>query len=375
MAQDWYVGIGGKARRIVKAYIGVGGKAREIVAGYVGVGGKARQFWGGGEPKVKGVISAPRGYFDTGVGINSYALFGGATSSSYYNTYIDAYNKSLVRSDAQDRRNKGRYTASARAGNYGIFAGGTSGSPIDYADAYNDNLVRVSAPNLSRELSNLRGATAGTTAIIGYGKNSSIEYTNVTLYNANLVSTNTSYSSESRCIPSPLSFGQYAVFWGGADMSSDFDINNKSYAYDVWNASGVVKTGKSLKYGKSGVSTAVAGGKYAMFVGGSTSGSSGRTVVETLDTNLVQTQREDAPFSVYYGSDGNCGATIGNYAVFLVGNNNSTPLLYYDRNLVRVTEAIDAAIWDQFDEFPSATATVGRIGIFVARKKAFAIQA
>lgn len=48
MAQDWYIGVGGKARRVVAAYIGVNGKARRITSGYFGVGGKARQFFSDG---------------------------------------------------------------------------------------------------------------------------------------------------------------------------------------------------------------------------------------------------------------------------------------------------------------------------------------
>lgn len=45
MAQEMYVGVGGKARKIIKAYVGVNDVAREITAAYVGVSSKARQFY------------------------------------------------------------------------------------------------------------------------------------------------------------------------------------------------------------------------------------------------------------------------------------------------------------------------------------------
>lgn len=45
MAQEMYVGVNGKARKIIKAYVGVNGVAREITAAYVGVSSKARQFY------------------------------------------------------------------------------------------------------------------------------------------------------------------------------------------------------------------------------------------------------------------------------------------------------------------------------------------
>ena len=44
---DMYVGINGKARKIIKAYVGVNGIARAITAGYAGVGGVARSIFSG----------------------------------------------------------------------------------------------------------------------------------------------------------------------------------------------------------------------------------------------------------------------------------------------------------------------------------------
>ena len=44
---DMYVGINGKARKIIKAYVGVNGVARAITAGYAGVGGVARSIFSG----------------------------------------------------------------------------------------------------------------------------------------------------------------------------------------------------------------------------------------------------------------------------------------------------------------------------------------
>ena len=51
---DMYVGINGKARKIIKAYVGVNGVARAITAGYAGVGGVARSVFSGVQMPQKG---------------------------------------------------------------------------------------------------------------------------------------------------------------------------------------------------------------------------------------------------------------------------------------------------------------------------------
>lgn len=362
MAQDWYIGIGGKARRVVAAYVGVGGKARAITAGYVGIGGKARQFWGSGRFEIGGLLTnKPRGTFYDGVGLTNHAIFFANNDS-----YADAYDKNLVRSSLQNGSNE-TDAAGARAGNYCVIGYGILDND-GHTYAYNDNLVKSTGPSFNNFYhTDMEGASAGngSVAYIGFGRHSSSEAARVGRFDSNLVYKNINDGSDSRCDPSSLDFGQYAIFWGGVDKQSDGDVNSKSYDYSVFNASGVVKHASMGRVARSGTSTAVAGGKYAVFVGGSTSGSSGRTYVDTLDSNLVKTEREDMPFSVYYAVDGDCGETAGNHAVFVY---DKQYIFYYDKNLVRTIE--NSTLLDS----PYATASLGNMAIYLRSTNGLSIK-
>lgn len=67
MAEEMYVGINGKARKIVDAYIGVNGKARRITDIYAGINGVARQVFDFEYP-VKGniIVVDPNGAYKRG---------------------------------------------------------------------------------------------------------------------------------------------------------------------------------------------------------------------------------------------------------------------------------------------------------------------
>ena len=75
MAEEWYIGVGGKARKITKAYIGVNNIAREITSGFIGVANKARQFWSGGGLRYKGLAPTPRDSYQTNCPLDSYVIF------------------------------------------------------------------------------------------------------------------------------------------------------------------------------------------------------------------------------------------------------------------------------------------------------------
>ena len=50
MAKEFYIGVGGVARKVKQPYIGVNSVARKVKKGYIGVNGVARQFFSGGTP-------------------------------------------------------------------------------------------------------------------------------------------------------------------------------------------------------------------------------------------------------------------------------------------------------------------------------------
>lgn len=368
MAQDWYVGIGGKARRIVKAYIGVGGKAREIVAGYVGVGGKARQFWSGGELKFKGEIAVPRRPYNTGVGLDSHAIFSGAPSSasSYENTYTDAYNKNLVCSSISGRTQYVYEDSSARAGNYALFAGGqgTRSEAPKTVDVYNDSLVKTVATDLRTGIVDGGGASAGSVAVFTCGNKSedSSLKGDVDFYDANLVHSTASLASEDmRSRIASLSVGNYALFAGG-DPSGSTSSASKVNAY---NSSHVMTKIYLSESTYSPVSTNV-GKKYGVVGGGRRTSSSRNAVNDAINTNLTITKLSDFE---EFPRDDFVGASAGNYGVL--------PLEYshcyiYDSNLVRTyitNNSMDFGVY-------AVSTSLGRTAIIVtgAPTAAYAFQ-
>lgn len=101
MAQDWYIGVGGKARRVVAAYIGVNGKARRITSGYFGIGGKARQFFSDGKIEFVKEI-AIRGFdfnYEAPCPIRDYYLLLGPSSDTNVTREVIPIDRSYVVND------------------------------------------------------------------------------------------------------------------------------------------------------------------------------------------------------------------------------------------------------------------------------------
>ena len=64
MAEDFYIGVDGQARRVVSAYVGVDGVAREITGGYVGIDGTAKPFFSGGKIELLDRLDFTYGFSD-----------------------------------------------------------------------------------------------------------------------------------------------------------------------------------------------------------------------------------------------------------------------------------------------------------------------
>ena len=64
MAEDFYIGVDGQARRVVSGYVGVDGVAREITGGYVGIDGTAKPFFSGGKIELLDRLDFDVGFTD-----------------------------------------------------------------------------------------------------------------------------------------------------------------------------------------------------------------------------------------------------------------------------------------------------------------------
>ena len=125
MAKGIYIGVDGKARKVKKAYIGVDGKARKIKKGYIGIDGVARLFYSAEQVLSRYGTSSNLSsskYGAAGASNGEYALFaGGETYSGGYNSAVDAYSKTLVKSSATNLTWKVRYLAGAGIGEYALY--------------------------------------------------------------------------------------------------------------------------------------------------------------------------------------------------------------------------------------------------------------
>ena len=354
MAQDWYVGIGGKASRIVKAYIGVGGKAREIVAGYVGVGGKARKFWGGGRVKYKGVYSGIRLGYQNGGSNASYAIFMyfGAYSDGYD---VDVYNKSLVRSNGPENSGRANFSDDCRLGTYAVFAGRRE------ARLYNANLT-ISELNYSVSIRNGAGACSlGTSCAIGFGSASNDEYNStVDFYSENLARTKGT-GSDGRSSLGAASTTNHYIFAGGATGGGGTHGGHNTFnAFDKNRVHTAGKIGAirfSLRSGTVNGTAVFGGGQSYM---------SYQTTVWAIKDNLTVSTL--TPLS--YANSGYWAANAGNYLIFMPTDNENVNVDIYDKNLVKTVES------KQFtSQTISASASFDDLGIFVVRNESSATSA
>ena len=257
MAQDWYIGIGGKARRVVAAYVGVGGKARRITSGYFGVGGKARQFWSDGSiVEFDKTVSWPRDAHSIGVPNSSHIIWGLKNRDSAYNAskYI-AYDKNFVFKTVSQYTNPIEWGGdplqptkwASLANKYAIFHetdmdNDNSGSVGMYI--YDNNLVDVGNISIPTHLTG-KASVCGSTVYIGFGsqggtlENDSVNY--IDCMTSDLVLQNKiTVSNGRRSNVCSASTNKYAMFLGGTGgpMSSS---THKYTAFSCVDVNGTLK--------------------------------------------------------------------------------------------------------------------------------------
>ena len=263
MAKKIYVGVNSAARRVKKAYVGVNGLARRLKKAYIGIGGVARpcfstepEYWG----ETSQPLATPQGCEASSS--NTYAIFGGNGDADSVASKVTAYDKSLVRSLAEDFT-YGRYNhMAAGIGEYVIFAGGMSSKkyyrPVE---VYNGSLTKVAAADLYDTPYNGAGAKGKNHAFIigGYYGGTADAY-DVSLthktFNRGLEWPNTVDIAAT-------SLGDYVIYGGGCKGST----TTRQDEMCAVNSSLTVTNIYSLSQGRWSLAAAKAG-DYALFGGG-----------------------------------------------------------------------------------------------------------
>ena len=241
--------------------------------------------------------------------VGTYALFGGGNGNNNYSNGIDAYDQTLIRSTPTDSLSQARAAlAATRVENYCLFGGGrdyTSGwRYFSTVDGYDQTLTKVTPLD---PLSKGRAYPAATTVAPTGGS-------------------------------SPQS--GYALFGGGYNNSDSSAVVD---AYDQTLTRVTPPDPLSQKrLDPAATAIATAGGGYALFAGGRSSGSfAGYLTVDAYDTSLTRTM----PAGLSQARSFLAAATVGNYALFGGGRNGprSTDILAtvdaYDTSLTRTMPA------------------------------------
>ena len=277
MATDWYIGIGGKARRVVKAYIGVNGKAREITDGYIGIGGKARRFWENIGDLVYKEVSWPRYGVKYGIALNNHIIWGAEDPAGRDNDrdglYFVAYDKNFTWSEIGQF---GSYNDIAqygfRVGNYAAFTGSEKRGQVSGSNTvhfFTDDFVH--STNESGYMGGVSCASLNGNGYkaFGYNGNSRSFYSGIKKYTKDLVySAITVSGSYKKLQASGVSNENYAMFIGGytenvrSDATKDITyidkndvVNHTSLNYTAANRSAVYFSGSVYMFGSDNLYT------------------------------------------------------------------------------------------------------------------------
>lgn len=336
MAKKIYVGVNSAARRVKKAYIGVNGLARRIKKAYIGIGGVARpcfstepEYWG----ETSQPLATPQGCKASSS--NTYAVFGGnGDVDSSIASKVTAYDKSLVRSLAEDFTT-GRYNhMAAGIGEYVIFGGGCRDKGYcRTVEVYNGSLTKVTADNLYD--STYRGAGAK-------GKNHAFIIGGYFGGTADAYDASLTHKTFNRGLEWPntvdiaaTSLGDYVIYGGGCKGST----TTRQDEMCAVNSSLTVTNLSYLSQGRWSLAAAKAG-NYALFGGGmyNESGTgkpvAPQAIVDAYNASLTRSAATELSAARY----GLLAASVEDFAVFAGGYAKSvyyTAADVYDKSLTR----------------------------------------
>ena len=358
MAKKIYVGVNSAARRVKKAYIGVNGLARRIKKAYIGIGGVARpcfstepEYWG----ETSQPLATPQGCKASSS--NTYAVFGGDGGDSFASK-VTAYDKSLVRSLAEDFT-YGRFDhMAAGIGEYVIFAGGmTSEKYYRQVEAYNSSLTKVTAADLSDSSHSGAGAKGKNHAFIiggyygGTGDAYDASLTHKT-FNRGLEWPNTVDIAAT-------SLGDYVIYGGGCKGST----TTRQDEMCAVNSSLTVTNLYNLSQGRWSLAAAKAG-NYALFGGGMYNESgigkpvAPQAIVDAYNASLTRSAATDLSTARY----GLLAVSVEDFAVFAGGYAKSvyyTAADVYDKSLTRSNN-----FTLKYSHYYGAAAEIGSFALF-----------
>ena len=313
---------------ISKIYAGVNGVAKKIKKGYVGVNGIAQRFLGSGELLLYSStknLSGARQYLSAAT-IGNYALFAGGRDSygQYVNT-VNAFNKSLVRSNATNLDYQLARMGTTSTTGYAIFVGGMSvvgstQSSRDFVHAYSTSLVLSRPTDFPTSVFNIAGATAGNCAIFSSG-------TSVTSYNNSLTQSildSFPYSSVSGI--KAAHNNNHAMFAGGYSYGATM---NKAFSYNQ----SLTRTEVEELYSYCQYHAGVSINNYILFGGGNSQSGTYLNTVTAYDNSLVKTK----PTALSAKREDLMPARAGDYALFAGGQSTSVSKVVdaYDYSLIR----------------------------------------
>jgi len=322
------------------------GIARKIKKAYIGIGGVARPCWSGGELAYYGQITdlSSANYYQAGGSIGNYALFAGGYTNGQYTTVVEAYDKSLTRSNPTSLAQKRYQLAATAIGGYVLFGGGSSeGSNKSNVDAFDASLTRkTSSLTVARAM--LGATTVGGYALFGPASGKS----NVDAFDSSLTRTSAPTAVQTNGLTG-TTVGNYALF--GSHASSTLDVYDGSLTHST----------NSLD--NSGLQGLCAGrvGNYALFSGGNKNGTMKGTV-EVFNTSLAKTYASDLSTPRYNHKS----ATIGDYLIFAGGTTGAWSTIApskvvdaYDASLIRTIQPSLCTA-----RYHHSAATVGDYAIF-----------
>lgn len=365
MAKKAYIGVDSVAHQVKKWYVGIDGVARKVKKGYIGVNGTARQFFGGGELRYHKAINlstARRGCGAASVG--NYGIFtGGRNTNDYILNTSEAVDNNLTVVSATNLYTYAYSQKGVTVGNYALFGGGSGGNStvgydtyLRYVDTYNASLTHGTAPDMSVSRGWHATANAGNYALFAGGTNeddySGVGIKNVDAYNASLTRSTPTQLSTGRSELSGASLNGHAIFAGGSVGSNVFTAVVESYDSSLTRTT---RTSMSTAKAEAGGARV---GDYVLFAGGRIgSMSKSTTNVEAYNTSFTRSTITPLGTAMFqFGS-----TTVGDIAVF-GGGSGGTAIYAYDSSL---TMTIPTAMSVNHNAYPGAV-TVGEYALFAA---------
>lgn len=326
---------------LMTAYIGSNNVAHRVKKMYVGDStGKARCMY---NPVLKSynlelstlnkMLSS--GYLTRGASNSSYAVF----ATEYSNTSVVGYNKNLIKSYASESLTRARYdTMASGNSNWAIFGGG-HGRSIHYeslVEGYNNSLVKSSS-SLSVARYGGAGATVNDYVLLfgGWGSNqirNTIDYYTSGFSRGSISGQYSVHGGASGC-----SFNNYAVFAGGTSGSYSNLITS---AFTVNSSLSTSYLTTYLSEGRTDLRSS-SNDNYCIISGGENSSRSNVKTADAYNTNFVHSVAPEMNVS----RRNHAAISFPNYVIFAAGSNEGI-IDSYNKNLVHTNLEFQTNIKD-----------------------------